>query len=200
MTTIDLLRHGEPEGGRRYRGTVDDPLTSRGWTQMEDAVGGRLSWDAIYSSPLRRCRDFAESLGGRRGIPVTVDVRLQEQGFGAWEGLSPDQLRREDPEQLRRFYEDPINERPEGAEDPAQFRRRVVECWNELLARNRDRRVLVVGHAGTIRAVVSHVLDAPLHAMFRFGIDYAARIRIRGSGERPPALIFDTPPSERRPV
>jgi len=35
MTTIDLLRHGEPEGGVRYRGDgVDDPLSARAWKQM----------------------------------------------------------------------------------------------------------------------------------------------------------------------
>ena len=31
---LDLLRHGETEGGTRYRGTTDDPLTAAGWEQM----------------------------------------------------------------------------------------------------------------------------------------------------------------------
>jgi len=30
-TTIDLLRHGEPVGGKRYRGQIDDPLSEKGW-------------------------------------------------------------------------------------------------------------------------------------------------------------------------
>lgn len=34
-TLIDLIRHGEPAGGRRYRGHgLDDPLTEKGWSQM----------------------------------------------------------------------------------------------------------------------------------------------------------------------
>ena len=37
-TTIDLIRHGEPVGGRKYRGQIDDPLSDKGWTQMRQAV------------------------------------------------------------------------------------------------------------------------------------------------------------------
>ena len=31
-TLVDFIRHGEPEGGRRYRGNaVDDVLSEKGW-------------------------------------------------------------------------------------------------------------------------------------------------------------------------
>ncbi len=198
MTTIDLIRHGEPEGGRRYRGSIDDPLTDKGWCQMQAAIGDDCPWDAIITSPLRRCRAFADALGARHAIPVTADARLQEQDFGVWEGRSPDELRRLDPDQLRRFYADPVNARPEGAEAPEAFRARVVACWREILERHPGQQVLVVGHAGTIRAIVSHVLDTPLTAMFRYSIAYAARVRIRAGGERPPALVFDASPPPGR--
>jgi alpha-ribazole phosphatase len=29
-TTLDLMRHGEPVGGRRYSGQIDDPLSEKG--------------------------------------------------------------------------------------------------------------------------------------------------------------------------
>lgn len=191
MAVIDLIRHGEPEGGRRYRGATDDPLSARGWRQMEEAVGDDCPWQHIVTSPLCRCRDFAQSLGRRHGVPVTEDIRLQEQGFGAWEGRSPDDLRREDPEQLRRFYSDPARNRPAGAESLEDFRRRIAESWAELVDRHRGRRVLVVGHAGTIRAVVSLVLGTPPENMFRVAVSYAARVQIRADRERPPALYLD---------
>ena len=37
-TLIDMIRHGEPVGGRRYRGQIDDPLSEKGWRQMWAAV------------------------------------------------------------------------------------------------------------------------------------------------------------------
>ena len=33
-TTIDLIRHGEPVGGSKYRGQTDDPLSEKGWAQI----------------------------------------------------------------------------------------------------------------------------------------------------------------------
>ena len=31
---LDLIRHGEPEGGVKYRGSLDEPLSTTGWQQM----------------------------------------------------------------------------------------------------------------------------------------------------------------------
>ena len=54
-TQIDIIRHGEPEGGRRYRGhSIDDPLSKTGWQQMWNAIPENPPWDHIISSPLLR--------------------------------------------------------------------------------------------------------------------------------------------------
>jgi alpha-ribazole phosphatase/probable phosphoglycerate mutase len=87
-TTLDLMRHGEPVGGRRYRGQIDDPLSEKGWAQMHAAVGDAAPWTRIVSSPLLRCRAFAETLSDRHGLPLALDDRLKEVGFGDWEGKS----------------------------------------------------------------------------------------------------------------
>ena len=57
---MDLLRHGALEGGVKYRGSVDDPLTSEGRQQM-NTVWSRLDGgiDLIISSPLCRCAEPA---------------------------------------------------------------------------------------------------------------------------------------------
>jgi len=60
---VDLLRHGEPVGGRRYRGQTDDPLSDKGWKQMWTAVAGQQPWQVIVTSTLSRCREFAWCMG-----------------------------------------------------------------------------------------------------------------------------------------
>ena len=190
MTIVDLLRHGEPVGGRRYRGATDDPLSDAGWRQMDDATA-HGSWDRIVTSPLARCRAFARTLGDKRSISVIEDSRLREQGFGSWEGRSPEDLRGEDPEQLRNFYTDPVAHPPEGWEPLDSFLNRVIECWTELLERYRGERLLIVGHAGTIRGVVGHVLGIPPANAFRIAVGYAAIARIEIDEERPPTLVFE---------
>ncbi|MGV8769605.1 histidine phosphatase family protein, partial [Pseudomonas aeruginosa] len=58
-----------------------------GWAQMRTAVeGGR--WDLLVSSPLQRCRAFAEELAQRQGIELELENDLRELHFGAWEGRS----------------------------------------------------------------------------------------------------------------
>ena len=73
LTTIDLIRHGEPVGGSKYRGQTDDPLSEKGWEQMRAAVGDHRPWEAILTSPLARCRAFAEKL-------ASGEVRIASQG------------------------------------------------------------------------------------------------------------------------
>lgn len=178
-TTVDLLRHGEPVGGRKYRGQTDDPLSEKGWAQMRAAVGEHRPWDAILSSPLSRCRAFAEELSTRLGLPLELDERLMEIGFGAWEGRTAEELMRDDPEVLMRFWSDPLHHTPPGAEPLARFRDRIDAVWHDLLGRHRGRRVLIVCHAGVIRMCVARALDMPLDRLFRIQVPSAGLTRLR---------------------
>lgn len=116
---LDLLRHGETELGGGLRGSLDDALTDAGWQQMRAAVAGQGPWDRLVSSPLQRCARFAEELGVRLALPVSLDPDLQELHFGAWEGQSAAALMATDAEALGRFWADPY----------AFTRRRASRCW-----------------------------------------------------------------------
>jgi len=190
LKQIDLLRHGEPIGGRRYRGQIDDPLSKKGWTEMHTVVDGHNNWDAIIHSPLSRCAEFATELSATLGIPRSDDDRLKEIGFGAWEGLTGDEIRAKDENAMRRFYQDPVNNQPDGAERLRAFYLRVSAAWEDIIATTQQERLLLVVHAGVIRAIVVHVLKAPLLSMYRMQIPSAGMVSIRFSEERPPSLLF----------
>ena len=193
VTRIDLLRHGEPLGGHRYRGQIDDPLSDKGWQQMRSAVGGANEWDVIVSSPLRRCAAFAEELAAKTGLPMVTDERLKEIGFGVWEGRTAEELRKSDPHCIERFWEDPVTHRPEGAELVAGFRARVAAAWQELLDRYPGQRILVVGHAGITRMILTLVLGSPPQHLFRIQVANAGltRILVQGRGEAAyPMLVY----------
>lgn len=177
-TQIDLLRHGEPEGGSKYRGQSDDPLSEVGWAQMRRAVGGATEWDLVVSSPLRRCLAFAQELAEQRGYPLHVDADFKEVGFGAWEGCSKAEIKARSPETVARFYADPVQNRPEGAEPLTAFRDRVRSAWEGVLECHHGKRVLVVAHAGVIRMVLGIVLQAPLESAYRIHVPYAGMTRI----------------------
>ncbi|RTZ75897.1 MAG: histidine phosphatase family protein [Gammaproteobacteria bacterium] len=181
MTTrIDFIRHGEPEGGSMYRGSaIDHPLSSKGWEQMRAALGSSCHWDVIVSSPLRRSLAFAEELGRKHGLPVETEADFREVGFGSWEGHTREEILAQDPEGYAAFYRDPVHCRPAGAEELPAFGRRVAEAFERTLERHAGRRILVVAHAGVIRATLGHVLQAPPEAWYRVQVDNAGISRFQ---------------------
>lgn len=192
-TVIDLIRHGEPVGGRRYRGRTDDPLSEKGWGQMWAAAGEFRGWQQIVSSPLLRCAEFAQALSARLEIPFSVDERLAELGYGEWEGKTPAELTARDPDILLRYRRDPVNNRPPGAEELDQFAGRVSAAWEQIIEQHRGRHVLVVAHAGVIRTVLAQVLAIPLSHLSRIQVGNAAISRCVVEGEGADAfasLIF----------
>lgn len=193
VTTIDLLRHGEPVGGKKYRGQIDDPLSETGWQQMREAVADHCPWDRIITSSLCRCQDFARELAERHALPLHNETRLVEIGFGEWEGRTAAELMTEDPELLFRFWSDPLNNTPPGAETLHEFETRVAAAWNDILQQYPGEHLLVIGHAGMIRMLVRQVLGVPLENVFRLRVDLAGitRIEVENQGERQlPRLLF----------
>ena len=193
MTTqIDVIRHGEPVGGRRYRGHgVNDPLTETGWQQMWSAVAANSDWQHIATSPLSRCLDFAQQLSKKLKVGYSVDDRFKEIGFGTWEGLTPDEILAKDADALNHFYKDPTGNRPEGAEQLEAFSRRVWEAYNDLSITHANKKVLIIGHAGVVRAITANILGMSLdHVYSNLKIEYGGIITsIIEDGNNPKMVI-----------
>lgn len=194
--TIDLLRHGEPEGGHRYRGQIDDPLSRRGWEQMTHALEGARPWQVIVTSPLARCAAFAEALAAELDRPVRFEERFQEVSYGQWAGHSPEELRGRDPAGFAAFRADPWHNRPSGAESMEAFTERVLAAF-EAHCHHGPSPLLIVAHAGVMRTIVANALGMPLPNLFRLQVPYAGRIRLHRAEDRtrlshlapsPPAL------------
>lgn len=192
-TVIDLMRHGEPVGGRKYRGQLDDPLSEKGWRQMWDVVGTYSAWDMIVTSPLLRCADFADALGARLNVETVRDHRLKEGSVGVWEGKLPAEISAGDPLRVFAFKRDPVGHAPEGAEPVADVHARVGAAWCDLIGKFAGRHILVVAHAGIIRMVLSHALGLPLGNVYRIQVSNASvtRIQVEQHGDQALAtLIF----------
>lgn len=179
-TLVDLIRHGEPLGGRRYRGNgVDDPLSTEGWRQMRAAVGDEHPWQQIVTSPMARCREFALELAGRHGLPLVVEPALAEVGMGAWEGRAHADVAANEPAAFEAFYRNPASCRPPGGEPLGELSRRVAAAYTRQVASHPGRHLLIVCHAGVMRALVGHLLKAEPERWYRLRIDYAGLVRVR---------------------
>jgi alpha-ribazole phosphatase len=174
ITTIDLLRHGEVEGGACYRGRTDHPLTAQGFQQMHEAVAKNFDWQVIVSSPLRRCVDFASLYSEQNALPRVVVDGFQEIDFGDWEGKTADQLH---AEELMRFYQPPFHYAPPNGESVAAFQQRIENAWQSLLQNQRGKKILLITHAGVIRMLFSFLLKIPLEKSFAVEVSHASLTR-----------------------
>ena len=192
-TNIDVIRHGEPEGGRRYRGYgVDDPLTELGWQQMWSAVPEQAPWQHIISSPLSRCTDFSYALAKKLNIKVTIKDDIKEIGFGDWEGKTPEEIIESDAEAINHFYADPVHNRPNGAEPLDDFSNRVWRTYENIASEFENQHVLIVAHAGVARAITANILGMSLDDVYsRLRIEYAAIIKSVIEEGKPPKLVIE---------
>jgi broad specificity phosphatase PhoE len=196
MTTyIDIIRHGEPVGGRRYRGySIDDPLTEKGWTQMHSAVPENPRWQHIVSSPLKRCLEFTQELANDLQISYSIEDNIKEIGFGEWEGKSPEDIVAEDSEALNLFYKDPVNNRPAGAEPLNTFSERVWDAYQSIIENHPHKHVLIVAHAGVARAITANILKVSLeHVYSRLRIEYGGIICTAVEEDSPAKLVIQGP-------
>jgi alpha-ribazole phosphatase/probable phosphoglycerate mutase len=176
-TVFDIIRHGEPVGGEKYRGQSDDPLSDYGWQQMREATELiQDSWDMIITSPLLRCSEFAMEVNRETNTTLKVDERLMEMGFGDWEGKSKDEISEAD---RQAFREDPVNNAPANAEGLFEFYDRVVTAWDSINKGLKGKNVLVVTHAGVLRVLITHIEGLKISEMFQLKFPYASITRIR---------------------
>ncbi|WP_010102193.1 histidine phosphatase family protein, partial [Burkholderia oklahomensis] len=92
--------------------------------------------------------------------PVEIDPRLSEIDFGAWEMKRWDEIGRD---ALDRWSADLMHAREHGGESAAQFVARVRPALAAFAAS--ERASWVVTHAGVMRALAAHALDASLETM-----------------------------------
>jgi alpha-ribazole phosphatase len=180
---ITLLRHGETTGGSGFRGSLDDPLSAKGWRQMAAAVQNG-AWDAVISSPLVRCADFARLLARKRNLPLLLDARLREMHFGVWEGWTAAELMAENADGLGRFWQDPVSYAPLEAEPLPEVQARVLSAWEVLCHAAGPGRRLIVTHGGVIRVILCHILDMPLKNLLSLEVPHASLHRLLVTGKK----------------
>ncbi len=146
---------------------------------MWAALGADCPWNRIVSSPLIRCADFARALAQRHGLPLTLDDRLCEMHFGAWEGRRGAELLTTDAEALTQFWNDPINHTPPDGETFTHVQQRVHSAWDAILSNSIGAHVLIIAHGGPIRIILGHVLGMPPQALLRLELPFAAISRVR---------------------
>ena len=168
-----MVRHGlttwNSEG--RFQGHTDVPLSHEGLRQA-DALGARLaSWEihGCYASDLTRSMDTARGvLQGRHLTPIPVK-KLRELSYGEWEGMTLGEVERLYPDRHAQMMGWREEFAPPGGESMGEFKVRVAGLENRLRTfHGEGETLLIVGHGGSLRLLLSTVLELPASASRRF--------------------------------
>ncbi len=179
ITTIDLLRNGVVEDDAVFCGSTDDLLTDQGWQQMVKAIENKNDWDLIVSSPLQRCREFADLIASEDDIDLELDRNFDEIDFGLWEGLSPEKIMEDEAELLNAWWQSPTKLTPPKGEDFHQFQSRVLNAFKDVTNNNSGKKILIVSDSWTIRVILMHILGLQSENLFRLNVDYACYSQIQ---------------------
>ncbi len=169
MATILLARHGETDwnAARRWQGHTDRPLTDRGREQAR-ALAERLDetpLECVYASDLTRARETARAVAERKGIELRTLPALREVDVGSWAGLTKAEAEARFPDAFGRWRDGHIGW--DDGETYEQMTERIVDAARRIAAGHPDEPVLVVSHAGPIRALHACALGLDVHAYRR---------------------------------
>jgi len=182
-TRLYLLRHGEVESRyhRVFGGKIDMELSPLGHQQVKALADyfRRHPPHVMYASPMKRVQQTLEPLAKWTGLTPIILPGLREVDFGAWTGLSWEQV-------YERFKVSAFDWLKEleagsisGAESTADFRKRVDESLKQILLQAAHKEVAVVAHGGVIRMLLAIILDLPFAKMSIFDIEYASITKVK---------------------
>lgn len=177
MLTVILTRHGhtdrsEPEQylGQRVRAELSE--RGRGDAQRLAERLSAVRLERVISSPLARAADTAAILA--RDVAVETDSRLAELDYGAWEGLTVEEIERRYPQEYELYETDPATHNIGGGESGEDVAHRLSEFISELVewsaGQADEPTCLLVGHSSVNRVLLALLMDVPLR-------DYRRRFR-----------------------
>jgi alpha-ribazole phosphatase/probable phosphoglycerate mutase len=156
MNDLLFIRHAETDMRGTFCGQSDPPVNAAGYEQIARLLRSLRgqSFDAVYTSDLRRALTTAAALADFFNIPCIARPALREIHFGSWEGLTWREIELLDPVHPARWLREYPTLPAPGGESFSSFEDRVSAETDSILRQNDHRRVLVVTHAGVMRSIL----------------------------------------------
>jgi alpha-ribazole phosphatase len=180
MMRVLLVAHAETSWNvaGRFQGQTDVPLSEHG-RQQAARLQARLASETIdvaYASDLCRAWETATIVMQSHSLPLHAEPRLRELRFGAWEGMTREEIRAADPDAFSAWEANPDRLAPPGGESLADVEARVQSFLDSLRQREPVERetILATAHRGSLRVLLCLALGIPTAAMWRFRLNVAS--------------------------
>ena len=172
MTTFFLIRHAACSGlGQILWGRTPGICLNETGKLQAQRLAERfhgITLQAIYSSPMERALETAETIARTMNLEVNKNPAFDEIDFGEWSGKSFDTLASD--EVWRRFNSHRSTTTIPGGEAFLEVQTRVVMELERLSSQHNDARVAIVSHADVIKAAVGYFAATPIDLLQRIEI------------------------------
>lgn len=172
---VTFVRHTEVEEKYQncYNGHIDISLSKKGLIDAK-VLGKELAdkrFDLIYCSDLKRAKETLHALS--RKEPVIYSANLREKSWGRHEGMSFEQIVEKEHIEYENFLQwvDALD-----GDSYETFIARVKEFFFKVLLLSKAKDILVVTHAGVIRAFISIIENKTLEEAFTTELPYGSSI------------------------
>lgn len=184
---MDLIwvRHAEPERVESGTGVPANPsLTARGVQQAERLADwlAHERVDVVVSSPQRRAVETARPVAHAHGVEIEIVEGLVEYDVQSDHYIPVEELRETKDDRWMAMVEGRLG--AFGGEDPDEFRARVGDAIDKIVAANAGKKVVAVCHGGVINVAFASVLDLARPLWFDPGYTSISRMAAARTGVR----------------
>ena len=177
MTEILFIRHGETDYNKKhlYYGHLNPSLNTTGRKQWKNTkkkleeLSEKI--DIIFSSDLNRCRESLELLEIDKNIKQHFSENLRELNFGILEGKTYKEIENQFPHYVNEMKNNWRNFKAEGGESLSDLQKRSAKEINKIKNEYKNKKILVVAHAGVIQSLISYYLFNNLDGYWQFRLD-----------------------------
>lgn len=157
-----LIRHGQTAWNDReiFRGRADIPLDPTGKVQAR-AVARRLTGfhiRKIYSSPLKRALETAETIGEKLHLTPEVIPNLIEIDCGIWQGLSCWAVQKRFPKLYQKWLTKPHQAKIPKGETLTQVRSRLNRMIRTIRKMHVRGDIIIVSHRIILKILILSAL------------------------------------------
>ena len=176
MTLLLLVRHALTDTtGRRLSGrTPGLHLNAAGLEQSRSLVEklDGVDVDAMYSSPLERCRETAAPLATARGFRVRQRSALAEVDYGDWTNRPLRQLAR--TKLWQEVRTSPSTVRFPAGESLVEVQQRMIAEAGRLTSEHQGSVVALFSHGDPLRLLLAHYLGLHIDLFQRLAVSPAS--------------------------
>ena len=176
--TFYIVRHGQTNWNilGKTQGHGNSDLTPKGESQALELSKAIKEYpiDYIYSSDLGRAVQTAEIIGSTIGVDVIQTPSIREMGFGDWEGLLIEEIKKDHAKTYETWRNQPHLVNIPNGETLHIIKDRVDAFIKELNEKYDNKHILLVSHSVTVRVMLLSFLNSGVENIYRIKQDNTA--------------------------